>query len=397
MFREISDKAYGEAAETVEAARLAHLPRDVLPEDALIVAGAALALEQGSPNEFALSYETEAMRYLHIGNREANLMQSAVAHYLDEKKQRGGPFDTTREAMSFIVNDVMIQSAAIRVDRALDNPDLIAQLRGPAEKQLYEEASRDSGMQETMSKISTGGFYRIPEEERAAFEALVSGPIPQKKLREAVVEQAGYVDDAIARADRSVKELGKAEPWARRFIEVEQSNQLKAWHHLTKTEELTPAEGGALIDDFMKVRGPMGPANLLDAQTCGRFLQEREQMQMADASWLVRMSADWRHMFEATNRLSTANYQDCDTYRTDEEVASGQYHKLDEAPEAFIAFDLAAGHGVPPLERLKIERMTGFAECEFEIEKTRTQEPARKPLLAADLYAAGLAQSQMGM
>lgn len=408
MLQTVSDQAHSEAAEIINAAQLPKAGNNHLDE-AEIVAGAALALEQGAPHALWETRELNAESLLKQGSREWRFFQRATANWLDQLSQGEAGFredfkPEPRMGISFIVNDVSMQMMADRVSKAVEMPDL-AHILSPAERPIYLNAKHDGSYADMISEVSRGNYDKLPEAERGEMFAAFTSPVQSEKLREAVIEQAGYIE-TLRVLDHKVHEREfDRKPWENHFVELkpESIKKVMAYYDEGKDDDLTKSEA-RMLDEFAKLRQfeqakPVEDTRMpwmvskQEATAAARVLQDERSADNPLSVNLARMVTDVRHQLRATDRIYENDYLREEARTDDQHVSVGNYHLVSEEAESILASELSTGDMTTPLERLRIEKTAGFVECEmspkFEMQADRSAVSA--------MYAAAMVHSQRAM
>lgn len=408
MLREVSERTYDEATRIINAAQQPKAGSADL-DTSEVVAGAALALEHGAPH---VLYETRALkaeRLLQQGTREWRFFQRATANWLDQMSQGEAGFQDDfrpepRKGISFVVNDVSMQMMADRISKAIEMPDLALGL-SPYERPVYLNAKNDGVYAEMISEISAGNYSKLAESDRNDLFAAFAGPVQSEKLREAVIEQAGYIE-TLRVLDYTVAEREfDRKPWENHFVELKEESVRKVidYYKEGKDDDLTKGEAH-MLDEFAKLRQfeqakPVEDdrmpwmASKQEVTAAARVLQDERSAQNPLSVNLARMVTDVRHQLRASERFYENNYRSEEAREDDRHVSMGNFHKVSEEAESILAGELSTGDLTTPLERLRIEKASGFVECEM---NPKIEKQAGRSAVNA-MYAAAMVHSQRAM
>lgn len=403
MFREIPDETYEKAGRLIKAVSMP----DAGGEDRAlvdVVAGAALALEQGASNALYNTVPMKTAQLLRQGTNPWQFLHRSTARYLDEIEHNGDHVtlkDGSPNALrgvSFIVNNAKLQMTAHRVNGALKMRDLMPRL-GEAELELFEEAKRDEGFAESLRHVEVGQYDRLDQDYQADLHDSLASPVLNPELREAVVEYAGHIDSARSIDASSVSRQFAENPWEMGFDPLNRDvlAKVESYYQTWDSKDLNEWEKQTL-DEFAKLREfgaetGSGLATSWEINAAARALQDPRSAENDLALNVSRMVSDAGHQNEASARLIAGGHVNFRAREDDRAVAAGRYHEASEQAQDTLAMEIAGGALTSPIDRLRIEKVAGFVETEM----SPTFDVKPEKSAANAMYAAAMASRQMGM
>ncbi len=303
VFREIGDETFGRASAVIDQASTP-IPEGEESRPALLAAGAAYALERGSPHLLFETRKSIAGDYLEIGTREWRYLHRAMARHLDMREQSAEMRTLNSvEAVGMIANDTEMQIAADHISRALRAPEAFDGLLGKWQKAAFEMARMDPDYAAALEQVKSGRYENLrPEDQSEFMEALRTrggemGP---------AIEEAGMLVDRVERRFMERDERYSSQFYGGFHFEEVKGSEIQAalerLHLGTSTGIATLDEAidgyGAVrrLSDPMEV-GLISPA---DQVALGRLFSDHEKMDHLEADeFLTRALGDRSIMEQA--------------------------------------------------------------------------------------------------
>lgn len=423
-FKEVDDHSRVQAGEAIRTA-LGNGNNVSRPNQSLeyVAAGAALALERGAPNLMTLSYGLDAGDYLNEGSRAWSSLHGALSQVINTDLDEAKPIPSYGDLVKQTVGNVLQTSSARQVLMAAGNNDMRMGLND-AQLSLVDMCREDQGLLRQMSFIAVGSYERLSPEMSEGLADALSQPIPGKPGLEAE-SVAKSVDSLVNRLEILHGNYENTnDGLSPRFMPISQDslNKVVDFHNTPFPEE-SKSTGDPKIDAAMSIlfdqeRVPMNldvnnPIMIAQA----RLIEEGASRYTDSPADLAAMAiTDARIMTQATSHMMDLDFET--NHIADrrhvvafagmnaadlESVSKGEYHKIDPSHQDNVAYAMALGTAVPPIDRLRLEVATQNGESpSFAMQGVETKSaeklsnPAGDMLLKAQMAQAAQARS-MGM